>query len=40
VWQKLNGYLEKESLQEALEALKLTLQFHYKIIGDSVVIYQ
>jgi ferric-dicitrate binding protein FerR (iron transport regulator) len=37
---KLNGYLEKESLQEALEALKLTLQFHYKIIGDSVVIYQ
>ncbi|TAN00098.1 MAG: DUF4974 domain-containing protein [Chitinophagaceae bacterium] len=37
---KINGYLEKESLQEAMEALQLTLQFHYKIIGKYVIIYK
>lgn len=37
---KINGYLEKESLQEAMEALRLTLQFHYKIIGKYVIIYK
>jgi ferric-dicitrate binding protein FerR (iron transport regulator) len=37
---RLNGYLEKESLQEALEALRLTLQFSYRIVGRTVIIYQ
>lgn len=37
---RLNGYLEKESLTEAMEALQLTLQFHYKIIGGTVLLYQ
>lgn len=37
---RINGYLEKESLQEAMEALRLTLQFHYKIIGQYVIIYK
>lgn len=37
---KINGYLEKESLQEAMEALQLTLQFHYKIVGKYVIIYK
>lgn len=36
---KLNGYLQKESLKEALTALKLTLQFHYKVKGKKVFIY-
>ncbi|TAN12463.1 MAG: DUF4974 domain-containing protein [Chitinophagaceae bacterium] len=36
---KLNGYLQKESLQEALKALQLTLQFDYTIIGNKVIIY-
>lgn len=35
---KLNGYLEKESLEEALKALQLTLQFKYKIENDTVLI--
>lgn len=35
---RLNGYLEKETLEEALQALQLTLQFNYKIAGDTVVI--
>lgn len=37
---RLNGYLEKESLTEALEALKLTLQFRYKIVDRTVIIYE
>ncbi len=36
---RLNGYLQKESLKEALTALKLTLKFHYEIKGDKVFIY-
>lgn len=35
---KLNGYFDRESLKEALTALKLTLQFHYQINGDHVII--
>lgn len=38
--ERLNGYLEKESLREALEALKLTLQFQYKIENEEVIIYK
>lgn len=37
---RLNGYLDKESLTEALEALKLTLRFRYKIMDSTVMIYQ
>ena len=36
---RLNGYLDKESLAEALQALKLTLQFRYRIVDSMVVIY-
>lgn len=36
---RLNGYLDKESLAEALQALKLTLQFRYRIVDSTVVIY-
>lgn len=39
-YKKLNGYLQKETLDEALTALKLTLQFDYKIKGNKVFIYQ
>lgn len=38
--ERLNGYLEKESLEEALEALKLTLQFQYAIKDGEVIIYR
>lgn len=36
---QLNGYLEKESLQQALEALRLTLQFRYEMNDRQVIIY-
>lgn len=35
---RLNGYLQKESLEEALKALKLTLQFQYTIENNVVTI--
>lgn len=35
---RLNGYLQKESLEEALQALKLTLQFQYSIDNNKVII--
>lgn len=35
---RLNGYLEKESLEEALKALQLTLQFKYQVVNDTVLI--
>lgn len=35
---RLSGYLEKESLEEALKALQLTLQFKYDIKDDTVLI--
>jgi ferric-dicitrate binding protein FerR (iron transport regulator) len=37
---RINGYLQKETLSQALEALELTLQFRYKIIDSSVIIYR
>lgn len=40
IHKRLNGYLQKESLTEAMTALKLTLKFHYKIEGNKVFIYQ
>jgi ferric-dicitrate binding protein FerR (iron transport regulator) len=35
---RLSGYLEKESLQQALEALQLTLRFRYEIHDREVII--
>jgi ferric-dicitrate binding protein FerR (iron transport regulator) len=37
---RLNGYLQQETLSQALEALRLTLQFRYKIIDSSVILYR
>src|SRR5699024_3261520 len=36
---RVNGYLQKEDLQEALTALKMTLQFQYKKSGREIYIY-
>ena len=37
-YERLSGYLEKESLTEALDALQLTLRFQYRIKDGTVII--
>ncbi len=36
---RINGYLQRENLKEALTALKMTMQFQYKKSGRKVYIY-